>query len=47
MNTLLKQVFEKFGGKGGGARDFARGRLNDASQATNALALAKEILSAG
>jgi alanyl-tRNA synthetase len=47
MSALLKQVFEKFGGKGGGARDFARGRLNDASQAANALTLAKELLSAG
>ena len=47
MNALLKTIFEKFGGKGGGARDFARGRVNDPSQAANALALAKELLSAG
>src|SRR3984893_16569759 len=33
MSALLKTIFEKFGGKGGGARDFARGRLNDPSQA--------------
>ena len=46
MNALLKTIFEKFGGKGGGARDFARGRVNDPSQAANALKLAKEILSA-
>jgi len=47
MSALLKMIFEKFGGKGGGARDFARGRLNDASQAAQALALAKELLSLG
>jgi len=47
MNALLKQVLEKFGGKGGGTRDFARGRVNDPSQAVGALTLAKELLSAG
>lgn len=47
MNTLLKQVLENVGGKGGGTRDFARGRLNDRSQARNALGLAKELLSDG
>ncbi|HET7151030.1 MAG TPA: DHHA1 domain-containing protein [Candidatus Acidoferrum sp.] len=47
MNTLLRQVFEKYGGKGGGTRDFARGRLADASQTENALAMAREKLSSG
>jgi alanyl-tRNA synthetase len=47
MSALLKTILEKFGGKGGGARDFARGRLNDPSQAANALAHAKELLLAG
>ncbi len=47
MNGQLRQVLEKFGGKGGGTRDFARGRMNDPSQAANALTLAKELLSAG
>jgi alanyl-tRNA synthetase len=32
MNTLLKRVLEKFGGKGGGTRDFARGKVADAAQ---------------
>ena len=32
MNVLLKQVLEKIGGKGGGTRDFARGRLNDRNE---------------
>lgn len=45
MNALLKQVFEKFGGKGGGTRDFARGKLGNASQVESALALAREKLS--
>jgi len=47
MNTLLKEMLEKVGGKGGGTRDFARGRLNDATQAERALSLAKEMLAAG
>jgi len=42
MNALLKKVHERFGGKGGGTRDFARGKLSDAAQADGALALAKE-----
>jgi alanyl-tRNA synthetase len=37
MNTLLKRVFEKVGGKGGGTRDFARGKLTDPAQAQAAL----------
>ena len=45
MNALLKQVFEKVGGKGGGTRDFARGKLGDASQVESALAFAREKLS--
>ncbi len=44
MNGLLQRVFEKFGGKGGGTRDFARGRLNDGASAERALSLAKEML---
>jgi alanyl-tRNA synthetase len=47
MNAVLKQVFEKIGGKGGGTRDFARGRLNEAASAAQALSLAKEMLAAG
>jgi alanyl-tRNA synthetase len=45
MNVLLKQVLEKLGGKGGGTRDFARGKLGDASQVESALAFAREKLS--
>jgi alanyl-tRNA synthetase len=47
MNTLLKQIFEKVGGKGGGTRDFARGRLSDGAAVERALSLAKEMLAAG
>jgi alanyl-tRNA synthetase len=46
MNALLKQVCEKVGGKGGGTRDFARGRLNNGATAEEALSLAKEMLAA-
>jgi alanyl-tRNA synthetase len=45
MNALLKQVLQQSGGKGGGTRDFARGRLDDATQAESALATAKGLLS--
>jgi alanyl-tRNA synthetase len=45
MNTLLKHVVEKFGGKGGGTRDFARGKLADASEVEKALVWAREELS--
>jgi alanyl-tRNA synthetase len=44
MNALLKQVLEKTGGKGGGTRDFARGRLSDATQAERALSAARDLL---
>jgi len=45
MNVLLKQVLEKLGGKGGGTRDFARGKLGNATQVESALALARQKLS--
>ena len=41
------QVLAQFAGKGGGSRDFARGKLNDASQAEKAVALAKQLLVSG
>ena len=44
MNALLKQVLAIAGGKGGGTPDFARGRLDDATQAEKALALARALL---
>ena len=44
MNSLLKQVLGEAGGKGGGTRDFARGRLNDGASTERALSLAKEML---
>jgi alanyl-tRNA synthetase len=45
MNALLKELLAKIGGKGGGTRDFARGRLDPAAQAEKALSLAQELLS--
>jgi alanyl-tRNA synthetase len=44
MSALLKQVLARFAGKGGGTRDFARGKLNDPTQAQSAVSLAKEVL---
>jgi alanyl-tRNA synthetase len=44
MNALLRQVFAKFPGKGGGTRDFARGRLEQAANAGQALDLASQSL---
>jgi alanyl-tRNA synthetase len=46
MNALLKEVLAKVGGKGGGTRDFARGRLNDPTHGERAVALARELLAA-
>jgi len=44
MSALLKQVLENVGGKGGGTRDFARGRLLDESYVEKAVSLATELL---
>jgi alanyl-tRNA synthetase len=44
MSALMKRVFEIVPGKGGGPRDFARGKLADPSHAQLALDTAREIL---
>jgi len=44
MNALLKQVLAQVPGKGGGTRDFARGKLNDAAQAERAITLGQQLL---
>jgi alanyl-tRNA synthetase len=44
MNGLLQQIFQRLGGKGGGTRDFARGRLSDPAKAEAAVALGRELL---
>ncbi len=44
MNALLNQVLQQFGGKGGGTRDFARGRLSEPAKAEIALTLGRELL---
>jgi alanyl-tRNA synthetase len=46
MSAVLKQVAQEFGGKGGGTRDFARGKLNDAALGEKALARARELVGA-
>jgi alanyl-tRNA synthetase len=40
MNALLQSALKKLGGKGGGSRDSARGRLADPQRAQELLALA-------
>jgi alanyl-tRNA synthetase len=45
MNALLKDILERFGGKGGGTRDFARGRLSEPGNGDKAVALGRELLS--
>jgi alanyl-tRNA synthetase len=45
MAKLIKHIVEKLGGKGGGTRDFARGKLTDPSQSRAALASAVKHLS--
>jgi alanyl-tRNA synthetase len=44
MHALLKQVVEKVGGKGGGTRDFARGKLVEQGHAQRALDAALALL---
>jgi alanyl-tRNA synthetase len=45
MNALLKDILEQFGGKGGGTRDFARGRLSEPGNGEKAVAFGRELLS--
>jgi alanyl-tRNA synthetase len=47
MNALLKRVFAQFPGKGGGTRDFARGKLADPQQVQEAVAFAAKQLASG
>jgi alanyl-tRNA synthetase len=44
MNAVLQQVLEKIGGKGGGTRDFARGKLSDPARAPQALDAATSLI---
>jgi alanyl-tRNA synthetase len=45
MAAVIKQLFAQIGGKGGGSKDFARGKLKDTGAAQRALKLAHELLS--
>jgi len=47
MAALLKRVFERVGGKGGGSRDSARGKLADPTTAQAAIDVASKILAGG
>jgi alanyl-tRNA synthetase len=44
MSAVLKQVLENVGGKGGGTRDFARGKLAEQGHAQRALDAALALL---
>ena len=46
MGALAREIFREFGGKGGGAKDFAQGALPDASRVSLALESARKNLAA-
>jgi alanyl-tRNA synthetase len=46
MGALLRDTLKQFGGKGGGAKDFAQGSVADAGKAADVIAHAKKILAA-
>jgi alanyl-tRNA synthetase len=46
MGALLRDMLKQFGGKGGGAKDFAQGSVADATKAADAVAHAKKMLAA-
>ncbi len=44
MGALLRETLKQFGGKGGGAKDFAQGSAPEASKAADVIGLAKKSL---
>jgi alanyl-tRNA synthetase len=44
MDALLRDTLKQFGGKGGGAKDFAQGSVLDAAKAADVIAHAKKVL---
>jgi alanyl-tRNA synthetase len=44
LGAVLKQLFAKIPGKGGGTRDFVRAKLTNAAQSNAALALAAQLV---
>jgi alanyl-tRNA synthetase len=46
MGALLRDMLKQFGGKGGGAKDFAQGSVADATKVADAVANAKKMLAA-
>jgi alanyl-tRNA synthetase len=46
MGALLRDTLKQFGGKGGGAKDFAQGSVADATKASDVIAHAKKMLAA-
>jgi alanyl-tRNA synthetase len=47
MHAVLKEVLNKMGGKGGGTRDFARGKLSDAAKGLQSLDAAVLLIEKG
>ena len=46
MGALLREILKQFGGKGGGAKDFAQGSVADAGKVAEVIAQAKKALAA-
>ena len=44
MGALLRDTLKQFGGKGGGAKDFAQGSVADAGKAADVIAQAQKAL---
>jgi alanyl-tRNA synthetase len=44
MGALLRDTLKQFGGKGGGAKDFAQGSVADAGKVADVVAHAKSML---
>jgi alanyl-tRNA synthetase len=44
VNALLKRVLEQVGGKGGGTRDFARGKFGDAAKVQEAIKVGESLV---
>jgi hypothetical protein len=44
MSALLKKIFERFPGKGGGSRDFVRGAFADRENTGAAAEFARSLL---
>jgi alanyl-tRNA synthetase len=44
VGALLRETLKKWGGKGGGGKDFAQGSLPDAAKVPDALAFTRKLM---